>query len=48
MQRGSQKLEIPLGTMGAAAVVIPVALVALVIIFQERSMAGMTAGAVKG
>jgi multiple sugar transport system permease protein len=45
---GSQKFEIPLGTISAASVVIVVPLVAAVIIFQKRIVAGMTAGAVKG
>jgi multiple sugar transport system permease protein len=45
---GSQKFEIPLGTISAASVVITIPLVALVIIFQKRIVAGMTAGAVKG
>ena len=45
---GSQKFEIPLGTISAASVVITIPLVALVVIFQRRIVAGMTAGAVKG
>ena len=45
---GSQKFEIPLGTISAASVVIVVPLVFLVIVFQKRIVAGMTAGAVKG
>ncbi|MFN2617654.1 MAG: carbohydrate ABC transporter permease [Thermoleophilaceae bacterium] len=45
---GSQKFEIPLGTISAASVVITVPLVALVILFQRRIVAGLTAGAVKG
>jgi multiple sugar transport system permease protein len=45
---GSQEFEIPLGTISAASVVITVPLVILVIIFQKRIVAGMTAGAVKG
>jgi multiple sugar transport system permease protein len=45
---GSQKFEIPLGTISAASVVITVPLVAAVIIFQKRIVAGLTAGAVKG
>jgi multiple sugar transport system permease protein len=45
---GSEKFEIPLGTISAASVVITVPLVAAVIIFQKRIVAGMTAGAVKG
>jgi multiple sugar transport system permease protein len=45
---GSQKFEIPLGTISAASVVITIPLVLSVIIFQKRIVAGMTAGAVKG
>jgi multiple sugar transport system permease protein len=45
---GSQKFEVPLGTISAASVVITIPLVALVIIFQKRIVAGLTAGAVKG
>jgi multiple sugar transport system permease protein len=46
--QGSQLFEIPLGTMSAASVVITIPLVVLVILFQKRIVAGMTAGAVKG
>ena len=46
--QGSQLFEIPLGTISAASVVITVPLVILVIVFQKRIVAGMTAGAVKG
>jgi multiple sugar transport system permease protein len=46
--QGSQLFEIPLGTISAASVVITIPLVILVIIFQRRIVAGMTAGAVKG
>jgi multiple sugar transport system permease protein len=46
--QGSQLFEIPLGTMSAASVIITIPLVVLVIIFQKRIVAGMTAGAVKG
>jgi len=45
---GSSKFEVPLGTISAASVVITVPLVAAVIIFQKRIVAGLTAGAVKG
>ena len=45
---GSQKFEVPLGTISAASVVITIPMVALVIIFQKRIVAGLTAGAVKG
>jgi multiple sugar transport system permease protein len=45
---GSERFEVPLGTISAASVVITVPLVLAVIIFQKRIVAGMTAGAVKG
>jgi multiple sugar transport system permease protein len=45
---GSQKFEVPLGTISAASIVITIPLVALVIIFQKRIVAGLTSGAVKG
>jgi trehalose/maltose transport system permease protein len=45
---GSDRFEIPLGTISAASVVITIPLVALVVIFQRRIVAGLTAGAVKG
>jgi multiple sugar transport system permease protein len=45
---GSQQFQIPLGTIAAATVVITVPLIVLVIIFQKRIVAGLTAGAVKG
>jgi multiple sugar transport system permease protein len=45
---GSQQFQIPLGTISAATVVITVPLIILVIIFQKRIVAGLTAGAVKG
>jgi len=36
------------GTISAATVVITVPLIVLVVIFQKRIVAGLTAGAVKG
>jgi multiple sugar transport system permease protein len=45
---GSQEFEVPLGTITAATVVVTVPLVVLVLIFQKRIVAGLTAGAVKG
>ena len=42
------KFEVPLGTITAATVVVTVPLVILVLIFQKRIVAGLTAGAVKG
>jgi multiple sugar transport system permease protein len=45
---GSQKFEVPLGTITAATVTVTVPLVILVLVFQRRIIAGLTAGAVKG
>lgn len=45
---GSQQFEQPLGTIAAASVVISVPLILLVLFFQKRIVAGLTAGAVKG
>jgi multiple sugar transport system permease protein len=45
---GSQQFEVPLGTITAALVVVTVPLVILVLVFQNRIVAGLTAGAVKG
>jgi multiple sugar transport system permease protein len=45
---GSQQFEIPLGTISAASVVVTVPLIVLVLIFQKRIVAGLTAGGVKG
>ena len=45
---GSSQFEIPLGTISAASVVVTLPLIALVMIFQRRIIAGKTAGAVKG
>jgi multiple sugar transport system permease protein len=45
---GSSQFEIPLGTISAASVVVTLPLIVLVMIFQRRIIAGLTAGAVKG
>ena len=45
---GSTEFEEPLGTISAASVVISVPLIFLVLFFQKRIVAGLTAGAVKG
>lgn len=45
---GSVKFEEPLGTISAASVVVMIPLVVLVLLFQKRIVAGLTAGAVKG
>src|SRR5689334_14124535 len=45
---GSTQFQVPIGTISAAIVTITVPLIILVIIFQKRIVAGLTAGAVKG
>ena len=45
---GSSEFEIPLGTITAAMVVVTIPLVILVLVFQRRIVAGLTAGGVKG
>jgi multiple sugar transport system permease protein len=45
---GSTQFEEPLGTISAASVIISIPLVFLVLLFQKRIVAGLTAGAVKG
>jgi multiple sugar transport system permease protein len=45
---GSTQFEQPIGTISAASVVISVPLILMVLFFQKRIVAGLTAGAVKG
>jgi len=45
---GATQFEVPLGTISAASVVISIPLIVLVLVFQKRIVAGLTAGAVKG
>ncbi len=45
---GSTQYEQPLGTISAASVTISIPLIVLVLLFQKRIVAGLTAGAVKG
>jgi len=45
---GATQFEVPLGTISAASVVISIPLVIMVLVFQKRIVAGLTAGAVKG
>ena len=45
---GATEQEIPWGPIMAASVIVTVPLVILVLIFQRRIVAGLTAGAVKG
>jgi len=48
MFSGEQQFEIPWGDIMAAAVVVTIPLVVLVLVFQQRLVEGLTAGAVKG
>lgn len=48
MFTGEQMFEIPWGDIMAAAVVVTIPLVILVLVFQQRLVEGLTAGAVKG
>ncbi|MBK5940167.1 carbohydrate ABC transporter permease [Halochromatium roseum] len=45
---GSSRFELPTGSIAAASVVVTVPVMLLVVIFQRRIVAGLTAGAVKG
>jgi multiple sugar transport system permease protein len=45
---GSTQFEQPIGTISAASVVISIPLILMVLLFQKRIVAGLTAGAVKG
>ena len=45
---GATTFEIPIGTITAASVVISIPLIVMVLLFQKRIVAGLTAGAVKG
>jgi multiple sugar transport system permease protein len=45
---GGSQFEQPIGAISAAAVVVTIPIVVMVLIFQRRIVAGLTAGAVKG
>jgi len=45
---GASEYELPWGSIMAASVIVTVPLIALVLVFQRRMVAGLTAGAVKG
>jgi multiple sugar transport system permease protein len=45
---GGSQFEQPIGAISAAAVVVTVPIIIMVLIFQRRIVAGLTAGAVKG
>jgi multiple sugar transport system permease protein len=46
--QGENTLEIPVGPISAASVMVMLPLVAMVLVFQRRIVAGLTAGGVKG
>jgi trehalose/maltose transport system permease protein len=48
MISGATAYEIPWGSIMAASVIVTVPLVALVLVFQQKIVSGLTAGAVKG
>jgi multiple sugar transport system permease protein len=45
---GESQFEQPTAAIAAAAVVVTVPVVAIVLVFQRRIVAGLTSGAVKG
>ncbi|MEL6482475.1 MAG: carbohydrate ABC transporter permease, partial [Pseudomonadota bacterium] len=45
---GASTYELPWGNIMAASVIVTIPLIALVLVFQRRIVAGLTAGAVKG
>jgi multiple sugar transport system permease protein len=45
---GESQFSLPIGSIAAAAVVVTVPIIILVLVFQRRIVAGLTAGAVKG
>ena len=44
---GSSRFELPTGSIAAASVVVTVPIIVVVLVFQRRIVAGLTAGAVK-
>jgi multiple sugar transport system permease protein len=46
--QGENSMEIPVGPISAASVMVMLPLVAMVLVFQRRIVAGLTAGGVKG
>jgi len=48
LMSGSTAYELPWGTIMAASVIVTLPVIALVLVFQRRIVAGLTAGAVKG
>jgi trehalose/maltose transport system permease protein len=48
MITGNSSFEIPWGTIMAASIIVTLPLLALVLVFQQRIVSGLTAGAIKG
>jgi trehalose/maltose transport system permease protein len=48
LMSGSTAYELPWGTIMAGSVIVTIPIIALVLVFQRRIVAGLTAGAVKG
>ena len=48
MISGASQYELPFGAIMAASVLVTIPLIVLVIVFQRKIVAGLTAGAVKG
>jgi multiple sugar transport system permease protein len=45
---GASQFSAPTGSIAAAAIIVTIPIVIMVLIFQRRIVAGLTAGAVKG
>jgi multiple sugar transport system permease protein len=45
---GASQFTEPIGTIAAAAVIVTIPVIIIVLVFQRRIVAGLTAGAVKG
>jgi multiple sugar transport system permease protein len=45
---GSSRFELPAGSIAAASVIVTIPVIVMVLVFQRRIIAGLTAGAVKG
>jgi multiple sugar transport system permease protein len=45
---GASEFQQPAGAISAAAVIVTIPVIAVVLLFQRRIVAGLTAGAVKG
>ena len=48
LMSGASGYELPFGAIMAASVIVTVPVILLVLVFQRRIVAGLTAGAVKG